>query len=198
MAYVRDGTGLKDLPHLARCSSNLVRLSPPRREAALPYTNVLAAVATIKISANATAVNLSPNDISFQVQTRTKQRRLVPRAIREISVFRASVLAKAIASMSIDIEIRNICRAALSCGIIGILPCCRGRSLPRLAHNTTAWPAAGSVQENHANGPRFWRGLQWQLHLQGVAFCILRIGACHGDSAAAAALLREGLLLTAG
>ena len=28
--------------------------------------------------------------------------------------------------MSIEIEIRNICRAALSCGIIGILPCCRG------------------------------------------------------------------------
>ena len=50
----------------------------------------------------------------------------MPRAIREISVFRASVLAKAIASMSIDIEIRNICRAALSCGTIGILPCCRG------------------------------------------------------------------------
>jgi hypothetical protein len=118
------------LPHLARCSSNPVGLSPPRREAALPYAKVVAAVATIKISANATAVDLSPNDTSFQVQTRTKQRRLVPRAIREISVFRASVLAIAIASMSIEIEIRNICRAALTCGIIGILPCCRGRSLP--------------------------------------------------------------------
>src|SRR5262249_2576961 len=134
--------------------SNPIGLSPPRREAALPYTNVLAAVATIKISANATAVDLSPNDTSFQVQTRTKQRRLVPRASREISVFRASVLAIAIASMSIEIEIRNICRAALSCGIIGILPCCRGSSLPRLAHNTNnGWLAAGSVPENHANGP---------------------------------------------
>src|SRR5215468_9682963 len=77
----------------------------------------------------------------------TKQRRLVPRAISEISVFRAFVLAMAIARMSIEIEIRNICRAALSCGIIGILPCCRGRSLPRLAHNTNeGWLAAGSAQ----------------------------------------------------
>src|SRR5262245_18109271 len=131
MTYIYNRrNGVKDLPHLARCSSNPVELSPPRREAALPYANVVAAVATIKISANATAVDLSPNDTSFQVQTRTKQRRLVPRAIREISVFRASVLAIAIPTMSIEIEIRNICRAALTCGIIGILPCCRGRSLP--------------------------------------------------------------------
>jgi hypothetical protein len=76
----------------------------------------------MKIRANKSAIDLSPNDIdvSFQVQTRTKQRRLTPRAKREIRVFRTSVLAIAIAAISIEVEIINICRASLTCQIIGI------------------------------------------------------------------------------
>src|SRR5262249_5184855 len=101
-------------------SSKPVELSAPRREHALPYTNAHAAVATMKIRANKIAVDLSPNDISFHVQTRTKQRSATPSAKRERSVFKTSVLAIAIAATSIEVEIKNICRAALTCGTIAI------------------------------------------------------------------------------
>src|SRR5262249_41497828 len=79
------------------------------------------AAATTRIRASPIAVNLSPNEISFQVQTRTIQRRLIPSAMRETSALRPAVLATPSTMKSIDAGIMNIRHAVLTCWLMGAI-----------------------------------------------------------------------------